>query len=211
MQAGNPRRVLSRGRVLPSSWSISGAPWGPDPTAALIAGPPSSIAWLSSDTRKPTPKKTPPDLRNPCQSQPPCPQARKVRESLPPLQGAAATGKEKAPKPSWRKSPICALSVEMASQKLQPSSSIEAAIQVSPCEIGVETRGLSLLRGALAPPKNHVGKGGQPYQIVEKWRIKNPGENSAFTSVIRNLIKLLVGATYNAVEKNCWVRNPINM
>lgn len=84
-------------------------------------------------------------------------------------------GMGKTPRPSWKKSPICALSVEMDSQKSQPSSSIGAATQGSPCEMGLETRGLSLLRGTLDLPKNHVGKGGKPYQVVEKWRIKNPG------------------------------------
>ena len=84
-------------------------------------------------------------------------------------------GKAEAPKPFWKKSPICAPSVETASQKSQPSSSIGAATQGSPCEMGLETRGLSLLRGTLDLPKNYVGKGGKLYQIVERQRIKNGG------------------------------------
>jgi hypothetical protein len=55
-------------------------------------------------------------------------------------------------------------------------------------------------------PKTHVGKGGQTYQTVEKWRERSPGKNSAFISVMRNPIKLLVGITYRAVEESCWVR-----
>lgn len=175
MPAGKPRRVQSWGRAPPSSWSISGAPWGPDPTAAQIVGPPSLIAWLSSGTRRPILEKSPPYPRTPSQSQPPCPQARKVRERPPYPQRAAAMRKGEAPKPAWKKSPICAPSVEMASQKSQPSSSIGAATPGSPCEQGLETRGLSLLRGTLGLLKSYVGKGGKPYQIVEKKRIKNCG------------------------------------
>lgn len=171
MQAGNPRRVLSQGRAL--SWerallcfsSTSGALWGPDPTAAPTAGPPSPTAWPLSSTRKHTPEKSPPDLRPPCQSQPPCPQARKVRQRPPVPQGAVATGKGKAPKVSQKTSPICALSVETALQKSQPSSSTGAATLASPCE-RVWRPGTSLLRGTLEPPKI-VGKGGQPYQCRE--------------------------------------------
>lgn len=142
MQVGNPRRVRSWGRALLSSWSTSGAPWGPGPTAAQIAGPPFLIAWPSPGTRRPTPRKSPPHLRTPLQNQPPCPQARKVRERPPRPRGAAARGTGKTPRPSWRKSPICALSVETASRKSQLSSSTGAATQGSPCEMGLETRGL---------------------------------------------------------------------
>lgn len=204
MQAGNPRRVLSWGRGLSWErallffWSTSGALWGPDPTAAPIARPLSLIGWLSCSTRKHTPKKSPSNLGTPCRNQPPCPQARKVRERPPAPQEAAATEKGKAPKPPQKKSSICALSVETASQKSQPSFSTEAAILVFPCEMSLETRDLSFLRGTLDSPKNHVERGRQPCREVKDER----GE-VFFTSVMRNPLQLLVGITYKAVEKNC--------
>jgi hypothetical protein len=77
--------------------------------------------------------------------------------------------------------------------------------------MGLETGGLSLPGEEHWIPKNSRGERRTPYQIVEKWREENPGKNSAFTTVMRNPIKLLVGITYKAVKKNCWVRNPINI
>lgn len=79
-------------------------------------------------------------------------------------QRAAATGKRKVPKLFQRKSPFCALSVEMASRKLQPSSSIGAVTQVSPYEVGLVTRDHSVLinYGEMRPaPSDHREVEGQ--------------------------------------------------
>lgn len=126
-----------------------------------------------------------------------------MRERPLPPQRAAATGKRKVLKLSQRKSPICALSVETASQKLQLSSSTGAVTQVSPCEVGSETRVLSLLRnrGERRPtPSDHRKVEGQ-----------EPWEEIVHLHQQREAYEIVGGNHLQAVEKNCWVRSPINM